>query len=599
MLKSLSYPFQNELLLRKQKSIRRELLTREGINYIDKRIAILGGSTTADFKNILEIFLLASGIRPSFYESEYNKYYEDSVFSNPALEAFGPQIIFLYTSSHNIQNYSKLSDSKENVQEKIKAEYRRYETIWECLATKYPSAVIIQNNFDPPCYQPEGNLDAVLPQGQARFVAALNEEIAAYARSHSGFYVHDLARVAMEVGLRKWHNRAQYHAYKFAMDYDVLPDVAWSAARLIRAILGKTKKVLVLDLDNTLWGGVIGDDGVNGIVLGHETPEGEAFIEWQRYLKHLQERGVLLAVCSKNEEENAKEGFAHPDSVLVVEDFVAFHANWEPKDSNIRQIAKELNLGLDSFVFIDDNPAERALVRQSLPEVAVPEVDSEDVTSYIRAIEGNGYFDTAALSDDDFQRSRTYQENWQREALAANTGNYEEFLQSLHMEAEIGPFREIYFDRITQLTNKTNQFNLTTWRCTLTEIQQMANDENYITLYGRLKDKYGDNGLVSVVIGKKRGEELHVILWLMSCRVLKRDMEFAMLDALMTEAKKADIKHVIGYYFPTSKNRMVEDFYRNCGFRLKRENEQGTVWMMPITGYCSHGHYIAVKGESL
>ena len=589
----LSYPFDNNFLLRKQKPLRRKLLNRENISYIDKKIAILGGMTTADFKNLLEIFLLASGIRPSFYESEYNKYYEDAVFPNDTLEAFTPDIIFLFTSVANLVHIPNLADDAVETEKKLEAEYQRYETIWQRLAAKY-SAIVIQNNFDPPPFRPEGNLEATLPQGLARFVAALNEKLAVYATTHDGFYIHDLSRVSVEIGLTKWHNRFQYHAYKFAMNYDVIPDVAWSAARLIRGILGKTKKFLVLDLDNTLLVGVIGDDWVSCIALGHETPTGEAFTEWQQYVKHLKERGVLLAVCSKNDEETAKEGFSHPDSVLHLEDFVAFHANWEPKNINIRQIAHELNLGLDSFVFIDDNPAERAIVRESMPEVSVPEIDPQDIFSYIRAIEGNGYFDTASLSADDFRRSQTYHENRQREELAVSVTNYDDFLRSLQMEAEVGVFRNVYFDRIAQLTNKTNQFNLTTRRCTLADIRQMTDDEDFITLYCRLKDKFGDNGLISEIIAEKRGDEAHILLWLMSCRVLKRGVEALMLDELVARAREKGCKALVGYYFPTKKNKMVADMYSNFGFTLREENDDGTIWKLSLTKYKGRNKFISV-----
>ena len=593
---ALTIPFDNSALLRKQKSLRRKLLAREGIRYIDKKIAILGGATTADFKNLLEIFLLASGIRPSFYESEYNKYYEDSVFPNIVLNSFAPDIIFIFTGVSNLIYSPEITDDEHAVQKKLEAEYRRYETMWDSLNAKY-SAVIIQNDFDPPYFQPEGNLDASLPQGVSRFVARLNEKFAAYAATHDNFYLHDQARVAMEIGLSNWHNRNQYHAYKLPMNYDAIPNVAWSAARLIRAILGKTKKVLVLDLDNTLWGGVIGDDGMNGIELGHETPAGEAFLEWQRYVKRLKMRGVLLAVCSKNEEATAKEGFSHPDSILQLDDFVSFHANWEPKDTNLRRIAEELNLGLDSFVFVDDNPVERALIRQSLPEVAVPDIDPADISSYIRAIEGNGYFDTAALSADDFGRSQAYQENCKRQSLAEQTANYDDFLRSLQMEAEIGAFQEIYFDRITQLTNKTNQFNLTTLRCTRADIERVAKDKNYITLYCRLKDVFGDNGLISVVIAEKQGTEAHIRLWLMSCRVLKREAENLMLDALIAQAEGKGCDTVVGYYYPTAKNKMVANLYKEFGFALREETEVETVWEMPVRGYEEKNRFIDVRED--
>ena len=358
----------------------------------------------------------------------------------------------------------------------------------------------------------------------------------------------------------------------------MMPFVALHAANLIKAIFGKTRKCLVLDLDNSLWGGVIGDDGVDGIQIGKETPEAEAYTAFQKYLLALKERGVLLAVCSKNEESAAKAGFSHPDTILHLDDFVAFQANWESKDQNVRRIAKMLNIGLDSLVFLDDNPMERAIVREHVPEVAVPEVTGGDVASYIRAIERNGYFETVSISEDDRKRSETYHANQRRVEMEATASSYADFLVSLDMRAEIAPFRRIYYDRIAQLTNKSNQFNLTTRRFTRADIEHMAEDSRYITLYSRLQDRFGDNGLVSVVIAEKEGKDVHIRLWLMSCRVLKRGMEEAMMEALAEKARLAGGEKLIGYYYPTAKNGMVRDFYSAHGFSLVDDADGNTVW---------------------
>lgn len=595
-LMKLSYPFDNEMLLRKQKSLKRTLLAREGVAYIDKRIAILGGSTTSIIKGQLELFLLASGVKPSFYESEYNRYYEDSVFPCSELESFRPEIIILFTSSVNLVNRPVLGDNEAAMREKLDAEMRRFETVWSALSSRY-SAVIVQNNMEIPAESPLGNLEAVLPSGMHRFIGAINERFADYAAKHEGFYLHDLNALAARIGLERWHSPFQYHAYKFAMNYDVTPEVAKSLAKIILALLGKTKKCLVLDLDNTLWGGVVGDDGVCGLALGHETAAGEAYLAFQGYIKRLKERGVLLAVCSKNEEDAAKSGFSHPDSVLQLEDFVAFKANWKPKDVNIREIAQELNIGLDSLVFLDDNPAERQLVRDSLPEVAVPDVDSTDICAAIRTIEDAGWFEPVTISADDLKRSDAYRENRKRQELQKSAVSYEDYLVSLDMKAEIASFREIYDDRIAQLTNKTNQFNLTTKRMTLADIKQIAASEEHIALYGRLTDKFGDNGLVSVVIGEKHGNELRMILWLMSCRVLGRGMEQAMLDAVMEKAMETGLETVVGYYFPTAKNKMVANLYKDFGFALREENDGGTVWEMQVAGYEKKNRFIDVRED--
>lgn len=593
-----TYPYDNDFLLRKRKAIRRGLKERVGINYIEKRIAVLGGSTTTEICKLLELFLLYEGIKPTFYESEYNKYYEDAVFGNAELDVFQPEIIIIFTSVVNILESPKLGDDGETVDIKFQAEMERFTQIWGKLAERYPTAIIIQNNMELSYEAKIGNLDAVEPYGMTRFIEHINQGFATYAAAHDNFYLHDLHGLAARIGLLKWHDRFQYYAYKLAMSYDVIPEVSLGLAKIIRGILGKNKKCLVLDLDNTLWGGIIGDDGMENIEIGHETPTAEAYTAFQRYVLELKERGIILAVCSKNEEAVAKTGFDHPDSVLHVDDFVSFRANWEPKNLNIKAIAKEINIGTDSLVFIDDNPAERQLVRDTMPEVAVPEVDSVDVFSYIRAIEGAGYFEPVTISDDDRRRNASYMKNKQRRELAETMESYDDFLKSLCMEAEIESFQPIYFDRIAQLTNKTNQFNLTTCRYTHADIERMASEPQYITLYGRLTDKFGDNGLVSVVIGEKIDDRLHIRLWLMSCRVLKRGMEAMMLDALAERAEEAGCVTLVGYYYKTAKNKMVADLYSSFGFERISQDGDDTVWELNMKGYQKQGKFIAMKEAS-
>lgn len=592
----LTYPFDIAMLRKKQKTIRRELLEKDVV-LLEKRIAILGGSTTNMFRDFLELFLLDAGVKPIFYESEYAKYYEEAVFQNDALSEFAPDIIFVFTTSVNLKEQPSVFETKEEAKARINREYARYQSIWDGLAARY-HAVIIQNNFEMPAYLPLGSLDAVLWSGWRNTIESLNAQIAAYALTHAGMYVHDVHYLASVLGMEQWFDLSQYSAYKLAVRYESMPFVALHAANVVKAVLGKTKKCLVLDLDNTLWGGIIGDDGMEGIQIGKETPEAEAYTAFQRYLLTLKERGVLLAVCSKNEEVVAKSGFSHPDTVLQLDDFVAFQANWEPKDQNIRAIARQLNIGLDSLVFLDDNPAERAIVRQGVPEVAVPEVTGGDVVSYIRALERNGYFEPIAISEDDRKRSEAYRENKKRVELEASLGSYEDFLRSLDMQAEIASFQPIYYDRIAQLTNKSNQFNLTTFRYTRADIERMAKDSRYITLYGRLQDRFGDNGLVSVIIAEKERSDVHIRLWLMSCRVLKRGMEEAMMDVLLARTRLAGGKKLIGYYYPTAKNGMVRDFYGLHGFSLLEDVAGATVWVYDLATKDTspvQRHFIMVK----
>jgi len=590
----MDYPYDFAYMLRHQKTIQQEL-SESDRTFIEKRIAILGGSTTAVIRDMLELFLLDAGIRPRFYESEYNKYYEDAVYGTEALDTFHPDIVLVLTSVVNIVHRPVLGDTAEDVKGKLTQELANYTAIWDALRTRH-HATVIQTNFDVPADAPLGNLEAVLPCSMERYIAVLNERFAVAAAERSNFYICDLHGLSERIGGEHWHDRAQFAAYKFAMAYDVMPRVALQLAHMIKALLGKRRKCLVLDLDNTLWGGVIGDDGLEGIAIGHETPVAESFTTFQRYVKQLHDRGILLAVCSKNDEEVAKRGFNHPDSVLSVDDFVSFRANWLPKNENIRAIAEEINIGTDSLVFIDDNPSERAIVRETMPEVAVPEVAGGDVFSYIRAVEEAGYFESIAISEDDRKRNAAYQENKKRRAFQQSLPNYEDFLASLEMKAEIAPFHSLYYDRIAQLTNKTNQFNLTTRRFTRAEIEQMGTASEYLTLYGRLSDRFGDNGLVSVIIGKKDGTQLRILLWLMSCRVLKRGMEFAMLDVLAGTARAKGCSQLMGEYLPTKKNRMVEDWYQEAGFSLvNKEDDGSSLWQLDLANYQKKSKYIQIQ----
>ncbi|MFV0413837.1 MAG: HAD-IIIC family phosphatase, partial [Oscillospiraceae bacterium] len=308
--------------------------------------------------------------------------------------------------------------------------------------------------------------------------------------------------------------------------------------------------------------------------------------------------GIILTVCSKNDLENATAGLSHPSGALTQSDFALIKANWDNKDQNILSIAETLNIGLNSLVFIDDNPAERNLVKNSLPEVAVPEISK--VEEYIGFIEQGGYFETTSLTADDINRTKMYQQNAQRETLRKSFGNYHDYLLSIEMKALISDFQAFYMERISQLTNKSNQFNLTTKRYTQAQINEIFESPSYIRLFGKLKDKFGDNGVVSILIGKRDNLTLHLDLWLMSCRVLKRDMEYAMMDTLVEACGSYGIETIYGYYYPTPKNKMVQFFYKNMGFALVSEDEQGnTVWEFSIKNYRPKNSVIKIVSEEI
>lgn len=596
-MKELEYPFDSSYIMKKSKSLKKALLS-DGSDRIHKKIAVLGGSTTHDIIRMLELFLLNYGIEPEFYESEYGQYWQDAMFPGE-LNDFNPDIIYIHTSNRNITDFPTMDDSAEAVEEKLQKTYQHFETMWKKLSDTY-HCPIIQNNFEAPFYRLLGNRDFFDVHGRLSFINRLNEKFAEYARKASdsaeSFFINDINYLSSCYGLDQWSDPLAWHMYKYALCIPAIPTLSFNVANIIKSIYGKNKKGLVLDLDNTLWGGVVGDDGVDGIEIGQETNLGQVYAEFQNYVKMQKDIGVLLTVDSKNDEENAIAGLNHPDGSLKPDDFVAIKANWEPKSENMKAIAKELNILPESLVFVDDNPAERAIVEGQIKGAAVPEIDSPE--HYIRIIDHAGFFEATSVSDDDRKRNEMYMANKKRTELEESFTDYSEYLKSLEMEAEIAPFEKMYMPRIAQLTNKSNQFNLTTKRYTQDDIEKTAADDSNITLYGRLKDKFGDNGIVSLVIGNIRsGAELHIDLWLMSCRVLKRDMEFAMMDALVKKALERGVKTIYGYYYPTAKNKMVKEFYDIQGFDLVSEDAEGNkIYKLDISqNYENKNKVISVK----
>ena len=581
----------DELLLKRRRFVR-EL--RQSGTQRELRIAVLGGSTTNELVDFFEVLLLASGFAPVFYQSEYGRFYEDAVLNSGELDAFRPELVYVHTSHRNITSFPSLSSTEEQHRAQVERELERYRQIWSSLQERL-GCQIIQNNFDLPPFAVLGNMDAVASGGRARFLLDLNAAFAAEARANSRLVLQDLHGISARIGLDRWFDWDRWYSYKVLYTPEGNLALARSLVAMVKAIYGRSRKVLVLDLDNTLWGGVIGDDGVDRIQIGRETPVAEAYTAFQEYCHLQRQRGVLLAVCSKNDEAVAKSGFEHPDSVLKLADFAVFKANWQPKHDNLLQIARELDLGIDSFVFVDDNPAERAIVEAQVPSVAVPNVGSE-VASFISVLDAGRYFEPLSLSKEDFQRAAMYAARSEQTALQSKFANYGEYLDSLEMTAEVASFQPVYLDRIAQLTNKTNQFNLTTRRFTLAEMEAIARDPAYITLYGRLSDRFGDNGLVTVVLGRKEGTALHLDLWLMSCRVLKRDMEFAMLDGLVERAREAGLSELLGYYIPTSKNGMVADHYEKLGFERMGDTGGRTDWKLSLAAYTPRNRHIKVLG---
>lgn len=596
-MKELEYPFDSAWILQKRRKLKKRLL-EDGSVRIKKKIAVLGGSTTSDIIAMMELFLLNVGIEPEFYESEYARYWQDAMFENPELAEFNPDMIFIHTSSRNLDLFPEnVTASPQEMDDALNAQYEHFSQMWDRIEEVY-HCPIIQNNFEMPSYRLLGNSDAWDIHGRINFITKLNCKFYEYAQQHPSFYINDINYISACYGLDEWLDPKYWYLYKYAMCMQAIPDFAYNTVRIIKSVFGKNKKVLALDLDNTLWGGVIGDDGQEGIEIGHETTMGQGYEEVQHYLKAHKQLGILLTVCSKNEEENALLGLNHPSSVLKPDDFTVIKANWNPKDLNLTETAQELNLLPESFVFVDDNPAERTIVSGQIPGIAVPEFDT--VEECIRSIDRAGYFEVTSISADDAKRGEMYKANAQRAKLQKTFGSYEEYLISLEMNAKITDFEPIFLQRIVQLTNKSNQFNLTTRRYQLSEMEEIAKDGRYIRLCGSLSDRFGDNGIVSIVIGEVMGQTVHVDLWLMSCRVLKRDMELAMLDELVRQCLERGVTKIIGHYYKTNKNAMVSELYGEFGFEKVKEFENGdSTWELETAGYVNRNHVIKVNEKEM
>lgn len=527
------------------------------------RLAILSSATVDFLLPVLKAALLTLGVRPSFYVAPYGQVSTSLLDATGPLVEFQPQVTLVVTATPHVPGWPALAATLPEVEARVDEVCRALLTPCTVFHERTGSEVVM-NNFHPMPGRAAGNLGAKLPGDPTHFIRRVN--LALGDRAPRFVHVHDVASLAERRGIETWFDERYWYLAKQPVSFDCVSDYCRSLASVIGAILGRTRKCLILDLDNTLWGGVIGDDGLAGIQIGEGSPEGEAFKAFQHYVRALKERGVLLAVCSKNDERIARSAFTdHPEMVLRLDDFVSFKANWQPKSDNIRTIAREMDLPLDAFVFVDDNPAEREEVMRALPEVAVPSMP-DDAGGFVRALDGERLFEVAALTDEDLRRTSAYQARRQSIEALTDATDIGAYLASLDMKASIRPFEPVSLERITQLVNKTNQFNLTTPRVVLAEIQQLASDPSLVTRTVRLRDRFGDHGLISVLFGRVVGRQLRLDAWLMSCRVLGRGVERLLFNDVLAIARDRGLEEIVGFYKPTNRNGMVKDHYAGLGF---------------------------------
>jgi FkbH-like protein len=554
-----------------------------------KRLAVLGGATTHFLTPLIRLFACQRGLALATYESDFGLFEQEIWSESPALRQFEPDVIHFHVSCRNLGLPLFAEDHVRLVREQT----ARFAELYRAASERFGCALIV-NNFETRSERPYGSLDAVAPGTLNSMIRALNEGLARALPAQA--YINDIEQLSATCGKARWFDDRLWNETKTAVSFECQPHYADRLAAMLGTMFGKSKKCLVLDLDNTLWGGVIGDDGPTGIRLGAEHPEGEAFIEFQTYIKALRDRGVLLAVATKNEPENALAPFRdHQDMVLKESDISIFVAGWEPKDGSLRTIAQQLNIGLDSLVFFDDNPAERQLVSDNLPEVTVIDVP-DDPSLFVRVLDGANAFDTLTVTNEDQLRGKLVQQNQAREQLAATTASYDEFLRNLEMRAVVEPITQGNVARVAQLINKTNQFNLTTHRMTEVEVQSLVGNPGVYTSTIKLDDKFGSNGLISVVIGHVDAEALIIENWLMSCRVLKRGVELLEMDRLLAFCQNRNLRLLVGRYVPTSKNKLVSGHYAGLGFAEVAGEAGGTTWhFAPDKQRMMLRHYISVE----
>jgi FkbH-like protein len=559
-------------------------------NLPEIRIALLGDAGTQQFVPLLKALFRRAGFNAVVYEGPFAGIELEVYDADSPLYRFRPDCVALLNASQalRIQYYARPGTAAEFLHGTVE----RMERIWSAIQARN-TALILQSNFALPLERLFGNYDHKVPDSLYSVTAAVNTQIAERSRSHAGVVVNDIEAVASWVGRRAWFDERLWFLAKTFCALDHLPLVAQNMVQIVLANRGRVVKCVILDLDNTLWGGVIGDDGVNGIKLSSHG-DGEPFHLLQSFLRELSRRGILLAVCSKNDSNNAMEPFLnHPEMVLKLDHITAFVANWDDKAQNIRRIQETLNIGLDSMVFLDDNPFERNLVRELLPGVIVPELP-EDPADYLAAISSLNLFEAASFSAEDLKRAEMYRVEAARRQEQSSYGNVEEFLNSLDMRITVESWDDFHLPRVAQLIQRSNQFNLTTRRLSEAQCRAiMQEPAGWLPIYAKLTDRLGDHGLISVVTCEVNGSDLAIRDWLMSCRVLARTVEQFLMAHVFDCARRLGLGRVTGEYVPTTKNAMVRDFFAQFGFRQISEEANGrTLWALSIEEFRPPATYI-------
>lgn len=547
------------------------------------RLAVLSNSTIDFIVPALVATAARHGIALEVIQPSYDQVAQEALTPASKVNSAKPDAVLFALDYHALPLKLALGDS-DAAAAGVQGVMGYYDALRNGIKNN-SNALCIFQTVAPPAETLFGSMDRTLAGTIRNLINEINRELSQYALSN-GDVLLDVAGLAETVGLANWHDPQLWNMGKFAFADALIPLYADHVARVVAAIRGKSKKALILDLDNTVWGGVIGDDGLEGIKIAQGDARGEAHLAVQRLALDLRQRGIVLAVSSKNTDEVAREPFErHPEMLLKLEHIAVFQANWNDKATNIQAIAEELSLGLDAMVFLDDNPVERGLVRKLLPQVSVPELP-EEPAYYARTLAAAGYFEAIAFASEDLKRAGFYQDNAKRAQLQKQVGGVDAYLASLDMTITFQPFDATGRARIVQLINKSNQYNLTTRRYTEPEVTEAENDPEVFTLQVRLADTFGDNGMISVILCRPGGPAAWEIdTWLMSCRVLGRKVENMALREVLAHARTAGIQKLLGVYKPTDRNKLVIDHYAKLGFTKIGEEESGlTRWELLVDG---------------
>ncbi|MBQ3844833.1 MAG: HAD family hydrolase [Bacteroidales bacterium] len=556
------------------------------------KVAVVGDTATQLLCTAIRGMGVERGYNIDLFEAEYNQVERQLLDPTSDLYWFDADFIVLFQSTHKLGEHHAMLSAEEQAS---LAEERLNFLGSVCANTALEGKRIIYLNYPEIEDTVFGSYANKVDSSFTFQVRKLNYELMHLSQHYQNLFICDLAGLQNKLGRDQMFAANVYTSTEMILSMDALPYVASRVMDIICAVKGQFKKCLILDLDNTVWGGVIGDDGIEGIQLGHGLGIGKAFTEFQMWVKKLKQRGIIICVASKNNEDTAKEPFEkHPDMVLKLSDIAVFQANWETKVDNIRTIQGILNIGFDSMVFLDDNPFERNMVRENIPGITVPELP-EDPAEYLEYLYSLNLFETASYSAADKDRTKQYQVEAKRVSLSKTFTNEADFLKSLNMVSTVSGFTKFNTPRVAQLSQRSNQFNLRTVRYTDADIEALANDPDVIDLSFTLEDKFGDNGLIAVIIMKPLDKEtLFVDTWFMSCRVLKRGMENFTLNTMVEKAKAAGYKKIIGEYLPTPKNKMVEDHYTGLGF-AKIENTDTAQYELDVESYSPRECYIKTK----